>query len=123
MAKKILTELEGTGKLNQNHEDSMPNPAWHPEATTYMHYRMGLQMASLPDKPAISPMGPIGDHPFSAGYSDEDQEIINRAAKLCGFTPRKLGKTHSSESEDTHKISPVNHNSGVHIRKRHWKKD
>jgi hypothetical protein len=80
----------------------------------YQHYRMLIMAASQPDTPTVTPTGPTGEHPFSVGYSDVDQDIINRTAKLCGFEARKLSDGRSSEPDGVHKNSPVNHNSGKH---------
>lgn len=125
MKKIIIDEaMEDRSVFHRNHTDSMPNPTLFPSAGNYYDlYRLGVHFAKQPDHNPDSPSGPVGEHPFTASYTDEEQEIVNRAAKLCGFKPRKLGSKYSEEGEDVHKHSPVNHNSGMHIRKRHWRKD
>ncbi len=121
--------VNDTSKFHDNHTGSMTNPTMFPTAGNYYDlYRLGVHFATHPDHAKIhgsspSASGPVGEHPLTNAYTDEDQEIVNRAAKLCGFTPRKLGGKYSKESDDIHRHSPVKHNSVVHIRKRHWRKD
>jgi|ERR1039457_244369 hypothetical protein len=102
---------QGEGKLNPDHSSALPNAAWYPEMTPYGHMRSLVMAASLPNEPKMSKSSPVSDHPFSAGYSDWDQKIIDRAAQLCGFTPAKLSNRYSQEQEEVHKISPVNSKS------------
>jgi len=105
------------GKLHADHSAVMPNPQWFPTMSPYGHMRAMVLAASLPDEPSIANSSPVADHPFSAGYSEWDQKIINRAAQLCGFSPRKMGDKTSVEPEHIHRHSPVNHNSGRRIKK------
>ena len=106
------TSVEGEGHLSQDHSKAIPNAQWYPEMSPYGHMRALVLAASFPDEPKIAKSSPVSDHPFSAGYSDWDQKIIDMAAKMCGFGARKLGDRFSSEPDDIHKASPVNHNSG-----------
>jgi hypothetical protein len=103
---------QGKGKLNPAHSKAIPNASWYPGMAAYDHYRTMVMVASLPDEPKIATASPVQDHPFSAGYSDADQQMIDTAAKLCGFKPAKLSSRYSQESEGVHKHSPVNHNGG-----------
>lgn len=100
------------GKLNSEQAAAIPHATDYPEMTAYSHMRAMVMAASLPNPPAISSKSTVQDHPFSAGYSDADQDMINSAAKLCGFLPRKLGSRYSEESPEIHRASPTNHNSG-----------
>jgi hypothetical protein len=107
--------LDGTGVLQPEHNAVIKNADWFPTAGTYQHYRMLVVAASQPDvSQGASPAGPTADHPFSVGYSEADQEIINRTAKLCGYEVRKLSDYKSREPKTNHTASPVNHNSGRH---------
>lgn len=108
---------DGTGKLNPDHAAVIPNAKFYPGIGAYGHYRFGLTMAGIPyakDHPDISPYGPMGENPFSAAYSDEDQQIIDLASRICGFAPKSLSSNRSKEPDDVCKASPVNHNSGHH---------
>jgi len=121
-----MAREDGTGKLHPDHASVIPNAMFYPAMDSYGHYRFGLTMAGTPqdaDHPPTHPFGPIGEHPFSAAYAPEDQAIINMAAKLCGFKPRKLSVSQSKEPDDVYKFSPVNHNSGRHRHpRRPWQK-
>ena len=95
------------GKMNPVHAYALPDATSYPKADNYYDwYRMTISAAGLPDakEPTSSAMA---DSPFSIGYSDWDQKIIDSAAKLCGFAGRKLGTKKSEEPEHIHKISPV----------------
>ena len=105
---------QGEGKLSADSAAAIPNASWYPEMTSYGHYRALVMAASLPNEIGFSKSSPVSDHPFSAGYSDWDQKIIDRAAQLCGFKAAKLSDRYSSEPKDIHRHSPVNHNSGRH---------
>ncbi len=96
-----------SGKLNKDHAAAMPNVQWFPTMTPYRHMRTMILAASLPDAPQIAVDSPIADQPFSIAYTDADRDIIDRAAKLCGFDSVKLSDKHSRESDEVHKISPV----------------
>ena len=100
------------GKLNPDHSASLPNASWFPGMSGYAHMRAMILAASYPDNPGIGPSSPVSDHPFSAGYTHQDQEMINHAAVQLGYQPKKLGNKYSEEPDTTHKISPTNHNSG-----------
>lgn len=101
-------------KMNSDNSNSLPNPTVYPEMSSYGHYRTMIYAASCPDIPAIAKDSFSQDHPFSAGYTDSDQKMINMAAKLSGYAPRKLGGGYSTEGEYVNKSSPTNHNSGRH---------
>ena len=107
-------EKTGPGKFEDDHLSAMTNPTHYPTMDAYGHMRAMTLCASLPDEPKLSGSSATEDHPFSAGYSEWDQKMINRAAQLCGFPARKLGTGYSKEGADVHSTSPVNHNSGKH---------
>ena len=105
---------QGFGKMSPDHAAAIPHATGYLGMDSYHHYRAMLLAASLPDEPKISISSPTADHPFSAGYSDWDQQIIDRAAQLCGFPGKKLGSRYSEEPEHINRSSPANHNSGKH---------
>lgn len=104
--------LSSKTNMHPDHSGAIPNAQTYPEMSSYGHYRALMYVASCPDTPAISKDSFSQDHPFSAGFSKEDQDMINMSAKLCGYAPRKLGNGYSTESDTVHKQSPVPHNSG-----------
>jgi hypothetical protein len=105
---------QGLGKMPSEKSTALPNATGYLKMDSYHHYRAMILAASLPDEPQISIDSPTADHPFAAGYTDIDQQIIDRAAELCGFAATKLGSKRSVENDFVHKISPHNANSGKH---------
>ena len=102
-----IMEADGTGNMNKDTAGAIPNASWYPKMDVYGHYRSMVMAASFPDPPKIPPYGPMADHPFSAGYSQADQDIIDSAAKLCGFPVSKISKNDSIEPVEVHRVSPV----------------
>ena len=102
----------GTGKTIADQEASLTNGRWYPGGDTYFHYRSMIMAASYPDLPKISPYGPTGDFPFSAAYTQEEDEMISMAAKICGYPGKRLGTSKSTETEEINKVSPCSQNSG-----------
>lgn len=88
------------------------------DGSAYMQYRHGLALAcagsgKTPDEPMPAEGAFSGDPVFSS-YVDEENEMLDRAAKTVGAGPsKKLSDNKSKESNETHKHSPVPHNSGV----------
>jgi len=102
------------GKLNSDHADALPNARWYDGGTPYFHYRAMVMAASLPNPPKINASSFSQDMPFSSAYTQEDDDIISMAAKICGFPGKRLSNSRSTEGTDIHKKSPTNHNSGKH---------
>ena len=100
-------EANGTGKVNKELSASLPNARWYPGGDSYFHYRSMVMAASFPDKPTIDPYGSSADEPFSASYTPEEDEMIYQAAKLCGYTGKRLGTPKSKEEDHVHRVSPV----------------
>ena len=108
----VDTEGHSEGKLADDTAAAIPNARWYDGGTPYFHYRAMVMAASLPNPPKMNVSSFSQDMPFSAGYSQEDDEIITAAAKLCGYPGKRLSSARSIESDEIHKISPTNHNSG-----------
>lgn len=102
------------GKLSKDTAKSLPNATYYPTMDTYGHMRAMVLAASLPEEPSIPSSSVVRDHPFSIGYSSADQDIINKAAKLCGYPVRPMSDKYSKEPDHVHRTSPINHNSGKH---------
>jgi len=98
--------------LGKNNSLAMPNATAYPHGDSYFHYRAMVMSASLPDTPKIPPYSFTADQPFSIGYTQADNDMIAAAAKLCGYPGKTLSGPKSTESEEIHRHSPVNHNSG-----------
>ena len=99
---------ETHGGMHQDHVATMPHPTAYPQADQYYSfYRMSIHAASYPDKSHINAVTDVADNPLGAAYTDIEQEMIDNAAKLCGYAPKKLDKYGSREPDDIHKISPV----------------
>lgn len=105
---------QGKGRLNPDHAGAIPNASWYPTADAYAHYRMLVAVASLPDEPQFAADSPVQDHPFSSAYTDAEFDMLEKAAKLCGHTPKILSDRYSTEQDSIHRISPTNHNGGKH---------
>jgi hypothetical protein len=113
---EVIEEVQH-GSIESNQSSSMPNPTSYPHGDQYFHMRSMIMAASYPDEPKIAPYGPYEDTAFSAAYTKEEQDMIDRASAICGHPGKKLGSKKSEESPDIHRHSPVNHNSGRHPNK------
>jgi hypothetical protein len=111
-------EDKSSGTLNSDAVAAMPNARWYDGGTPYFHYRAMVMAASLPEPPKINASSFTQDMPFSSGYTQADDDIISAAAKLCGYSGKRLSNSRSLETGDIHKISPCNHNSGKHETKK-----
>lgn len=102
---------DGTGKFHPDHAKVIPNGSWYKHAGNYDHYRLLIAAAATDGKTTpkdFSSYGPLGEHPFSSAYSDEDQRIIDLAKKMCGLESSPVAKGGSTEPDHIHRISPVN---------------
>jgi len=109
-----MFEGEASGKMDSNITSAMPNTRYYPNGDAYFHYRTMVMVSSFPDTPTIAPYGPNADFPFSSAYTSEEDDMIQSAAKLCGYPGTRLGTTKSKENTDINKVSSTNHNSGKH---------
>lgn len=74
----------------------------------YYKYRLGVKMAGSPDNAhPYESGGQYADDMVMIGYTDADNEIIDRATKGLGYKTRNSAKGKSSESPDTNTTSPV----------------
>ena len=82
---------------------------------SYGLYRFGLLLATAPDKPNIQAQGPAGSSSWFVPYTPHEAEMFERVRKGGNFGGEKrLTSKGSKEPDDTHKASPVSHNSGKH---------
>ncbi len=120
-SRRFVSESNGNANANdkslsKNAAAAIPNATSYKGGDAYFHYRALVMAASLPDPPRIPAYSFTEDQPFSVGYTDADQEMIDAAAKLCGFPGKRISSSKSKEGDDVHKISPTNNNSGKHPR-------
>lgn len=87
---------------------SMPDISQNKQGgSPYTQWRFGIAMAGAPDFPT-PPAGATAGDPLLATYTDVDLRIINAAAKSVGAGEvKKLTDNRSAESNDVHKVSPV----------------
>jgi len=112
---RIIELLYEANSLNQNAKDSIPNassagvsPGEHGPTNFYWKYRAGLAASFSPDvSDTFTPGGPAHDDMVMIGYTDADQEIIDKSHKLMGWTKKKISNGRSKESDDVYKVSPV----------------
>jgi len=110
----MVADNEITNGLDSDQSAALPNARWYDGGTPYFHYRAMVMAASLPNPPKIGVSSFSQDMPFSSGYTQADDDIISAAAKLCGYPGKRLSNSRSMESDEIHKVSPNNHNSGKH---------
>ncbi|VVC05206.1 Uncharacterised protein [uncultured archaeon] len=116
MRDKRFPILEDHGGLHADAASVMQNLTAYPRADGYYdYYRMSIHAASFPDEPHISPTTDVGNNPLTTGYTDVEQDMMDKAARYCGFRPKRLGTRHSEEPDYVNRKSPVNHNSGRSI--------
>lgn len=99
-------------KISAEQADAIPNLTVYPHGDQYFHMRSMVMAASLPEEPKIAAYSSYEDNPCSASYTEVEQQMLDRAAALCGHPGKRKGSSASIESSDIHKISPCNHNSG-----------
>jgi hypothetical protein len=77
--------------------------------SAYLGYRMGVALAGAPDYPTkIEADNWIGGDPLLSPYTDEENEMINQAAKQVGGGKRQTWSNNRSlETADVNKTSTV----------------
>jgi hypothetical protein len=75
----------------------------------YMNYRMGIALAGAPEYPTKQEADNwIGGDPLLAPYTDEENDMINAAAKQVGGGKRQTWSNNRSlETADVNKTSTV----------------
>lgn len=87
---------------------SMPDISQNKQGgSPYTQWRFGIAMAGSPDYPTPPASATAGD-PLLATYTDEELEIVNRAAQFVGAGEiKKLTDNRSREMDEVNKSSPV----------------
>ena len=75
--------------------------------SSYTQYRFGLALAGAPDFPTKA-AGAIAGDPLLSAYTDQELEMINKAAQMVGAGPvKRMSNNRSEELSNTNKTSPV----------------
>jgi hypothetical protein len=104
----------GTKPIHGHHKAAIKNATTFPSmnqstGSAYMGYRMGIALAGAPDYPTKQEADNwIGGDPLLAPYTEEENDMINAAAKQVGGGKRQTWSNNRSlETADTNKISTV----------------
>lgn len=121
-AKDFVTEGSGTGvkgkggtqPIDKRHKSAMKNAMTLPglnqsTGSAYMNYRMGIALAGAPDYPTKAEADNwIGGDPLLSTYTEEEFEMVKKAAQQVGAgTIQNWSGKRSEEMADTQKTSPV----------------
>jgi len=110
-------------KLDHDHAASMKGPVSVPDismnksdGSMYKQYRFGLALAVADGKKGgkMEKNGAFAGDPLLLTFSDEEFDMIKDAADMTGVGQvNQLSRNKSEEGPETHKTSPVPHNSGA----------
>jgi hypothetical protein len=113
-AKQFIKEHGGTQVMHGHHKAAIKNATTFPAmnmstGSQYLGYRMGIALAGAPDYPTkIEADNWIGGDPLLAPYTEEENEMINAAAKQVGGGKRQTWSNNRSlETADVNKLSAV----------------
>jgi len=109
-----LSEAAKKEKMSNEYKAVVSNATTYPNMDAYGHYRSMMMVASLPDEPQMAPASYTKDNPFTAAYTPIERDMIDNAARLCGYEVKQISNSYSQEPEHVNKNSPVNHNGGKH---------
>jgi len=114
LARALREGHGGTQKMHGHHKAAIKNATTFPSmnqstGSAYMGYRMGIALAGAPTFPTkIEADNWIGGDPLLAPYTEEENEMINAAAKQVGGGKRQTwSNDRSLETADTNKTSAV----------------
>jgi len=112
--KKEVAEGGGMQKIHPHQKAAIRNATTYPQqnmstGSSYLNYRMGIALAGAPDYPTKqSADNWIGGDPLFAPYSDEENDMLDAAAKQVGGGKRQTwSNDRSLETADTNKTSAV----------------
>jgi len=104
----------GTQPIHGHHKAAIKNATTFASmnqstGSAYMGYRMGIALAGAPNYPTkIEADNWIGGDPLLSPYTDEENDMINAAAKQVGGGKRQTWSNNRSlETADTNKTSAV----------------
>jgi len=112
---------EGRTKFRKGLTKGSPGLKSYPDLDNgnvpYLQYRMGLAMASAPDRMADE-SGPTASQFLTISYTEADEEILNVACKAMGIGSVKQGSSKSTELDSTHKQSPMQARGPIALKKK-----
>jgi hypothetical protein len=104
----------GMKKMSKDQKASMKNASTLPAlnqstGSAYMNYRMGIALAGAPDYPTkMAADNWIGGDPLISSYTDEEFEMVKKAAEQVGAgSIQNWSGKRSQETADVQKVSPV----------------
>ena len=114
-AKEFINEQERD--VSGEHYFPLPKPTAMivPDASQnfYHMYRFGVAMSKAPDENInMDDQTNIADKLEIAPYSNEEIEIVKRAGKTIGATPKFISDKGTKEENGGNIVSPVVHNTG-----------
>jgi hypothetical protein len=103
--------VEGGKKLRSSHEEAISGLQTFPALNmntgdAYKAYRFGVALAGAPEVPTDETSPFAGDYTMKS-YTDEEQEMVDYAAKQMGVTGITKAKKGSNEPKGTNTTSPV----------------
>ena len=115
--KDIITENDHHANVNElpaEHQAALYNTVSIPgvsmnksNGSSYTQYRFGLALAGAPDFPTKA-AGAVAGDPLLSAFTDQELEMINKAAQMVGAgSVKRVGNNRSEELSNTNKQSPV----------------
>lgn len=112
---QLVREMKGSMKtISDDQKAAMQNASTLPAlnmstGSAYMNYRMGIALAGAPDYPTkMEADNWIGGDPLLSTYTEEEFEMIKKAAQQVGAgTIQNWSGKRSEEVADVNKSSPV----------------
>ena len=116
-----INEIIVEGDLRNGSKASTPGmevwPALNNNNSPYAAYRVGIALASSPERDSDA-SGPIGGDFTTIAYTEADEEILNGAAKAMGVHGILKTSRGSKELESTSKTSPVRKVGEIQLKKK-----
>ena len=96
------------GKLKKMHQDAIPSMSIVTKKPSHYYdfYRLGVHMGASPDEQKMDCAGAVANNMALIAYSDADADIINKSASDLGMDLKAISSRGSTESADTHRVSP-----------------
>jgi hypothetical protein len=114
IARSLREGHGGTQKMHGHHKAAIKNATTFPSmnqstGSAYLGYRLGIALAGAPTFPTkIEADNWIGGDPLLAPYTEEENEMINAAAKQVGGGKRQTWSNNRSlETADVNKTSAI----------------
>lgn len=96
--------------LSDDFKNTIPGLSVYPTMSYYDLYRLGIALASLPERPEGEKVGPARDAPLTMAYTKEEQDMLNLAKKMMGFPSKEITSPGSEEFDEVNSVSPYRKN-------------